>query len=33
MLNIRVYIDCYNMFDPYNMLPIEETITCLGDRR
>ena len=22
-----------DVFDPYNMLPIEKTVTCLGERR
>jgi hypothetical protein len=33
MLNVRSYIDFADIFDPYNMLPIEKTITCLGERR
>ncbi len=33
MLNMGIYIDFANIFDPYNMLPVEKTVTCLGERR
>jgi hypothetical protein len=33
MLKVRIYVDFAYMFDPYNMLPVEKTITYLGERR
>lgn len=25
--------NCADLFDPYNMLPVERVVTCLGERR
>ena len=33
MLNMRIHIDYTSIFDPYNILPVEKTITYLGERR
>jgi hypothetical protein len=33
MLNLSLYTSQIDIFDPYNMLPIEKTVTYLGEMR
>jgi hypothetical protein len=33
MLDFRFYIHNEDIFDPYNMLPIERVVISLGNRR